>query len=181
MGFYNNRGFSLIEILAVVSIAIGLFSLAMPLFASLQAETGMTVAVNQLLGQLYLARSSAVTREARIILCPAGEDRTCGDDYTQWVDGVMVFEDKDGDSHRSDDEPVISWQKVDSTRIRIRTSSQYRTRIAFLPQGRAWLSNTVFRVCDRKASTRNRAIIVSNNGRVRVSDSMSDGGRISCE
>ena len=53
------------------------------------------------------------------------------------------------------------------SRITIVSSSKFRNRISYRAMGRAWFSNTTIRFCHPDYPDLNRAIIVSNNGRVR--------------
>ena len=182
MESYTNRGLSLIELLSVLVILGILAAMALPLFARLTADNAMTAAVNEFIGQLHLARSTAVARERRVTLCPSENGAQCADDYRQWNQGYMTFMDQNANVERDAGETILSvHQRQASAEIHIFSSSNQRQRITFLPMGRAWLSNTTFRFCDPDFPDFNRAVVLSNNGRVRVERRMPDDQPIVCE
>ncbi|WP_456372117.1 GspH/FimT family protein [Thiolapillus sp.] len=179
-GRIHQQGISLIEAIIAIAVAGILSALAIPSFNHLRASSAMAGSVNLFLAQLHLARSTAVTRERHITLCPASSPSTCDDDHKAWKNGYLIFEDSNKNHERDTDEQIISYEEKAGAAIRIFSSSQSRNRISFLPLGRAWLSNTTVRFCHPDHPDLNRAIIVSNNGRVRSSNKMADGSAITC-
>jgi len=95
------RGFTLIEMLTVVTISAILVAMAMPSFAWINARTNAANTGNSLLASFELARSEAIRRNVRVSVCRA-EDPTlaqpvcssaafngvAGDD---WGTGWVVF------------------------------------------------------------------------------------------
>ena len=63
------KGFSLVELLVVVAILGVLAGLAAPSFTSLIRSNRLTAAANDLLGAVALARSEALKRAQRVVLC----------------------------------------------------------------------------------------------------------------
>ncbi|HID07283.1 MAG TPA: prepilin-type N-terminal cleavage/methylation domain-containing protein, partial [Armatimonadetes bacterium] len=161
----HSKGFTLVETLTTVTIAGILVSLATPAFDSVRARNAMASSVNLFLTQLHLARSSAVTRERRITLCPSSNGSDCSDDHQAWQYGYLIFDDTDGNRLHDTNEEIISYQEKAPGSVTIVSSSVYRNRITYLPMGRAWFSNTTVRFCLDGHPELNRAIIVSNNGR----------------
>ncbi|WP_456418112.1 GspH/FimT family pseudopilin [Thiolapillus sp.] len=174
------KGFTLVELVIAIAIIGILTSLAAPAFNSIRAKNAMAGNINLFLSQLHLARSSAVTREQRITLCPANNPNECNNDHKAWQNGYLIFQDDNNNRQRDTSEEIISYQEKADTAVRISSSSRHRNRITFLPLGRAWFSNTTVRFCHEKHPELNRTIIVSNNGRVRVSRNMADGDPIDC-
>jgi Tfp pilus assembly protein FimT len=130
---------------------------------------------------LHLARSAAVTSERRVVLCPSGGNEQCIRDHRRWHGGYLIFEDHNKNRARDADEPIISFEAQMENGIRVVSSSQHRNKIVFLPLGRAWFSNTTVRFCHQQDDSLNRAIIVSNNGRVRTVKKLRNGAPINCE
>ena len=174
------KGYTLIELLTTVAIVGILTSLALPAFDNIQARNAMAGSVNLFLAQLHLARSTAVTREWRITLCPTSNGTDCNDDHKAWQDGYLIFDDTNKNRQHDAGEQIISYQEKAAGTVKILSSSAYRNRISFLPLGRAWFSNTTIRFCHESHPDLNRAIIISNNGRVRTRKKMADGGPITC-
>jgi type IV fimbrial biogenesis protein FimT len=177
----TTKGFTLLELLITVTVLGIISSLAIPAFSSLIAGSAMSANVNLFLAQLYLARSSAITRERYITVCPASSPAACSDDHTGWRQGYLIFQDNNRNRQRDGDEELISYQEKSYDEIKIFSSSQARNRITFFPTGRSWFSNTTVRFCHDEEPDLNRAIIVSNTGRVRHSKRMANGGAVSCQ
>ncbi|WP_041068662.1 GspH/FimT family pseudopilin [Thiolapillus brandeum] len=160
------KGITLIEVMVTVATIGILTSLAIPSLSHLRASNTMATSLNLFLSQLQLARSTAVTREHHITLCPASSPTACGDDTTSWAGGYLIFEDSNKNGEPDADEEIVSHTDQGLQGIRIR-SSRYRSRISFLPQGRSWFSNATIHFCHPQYPDLNRKIIVSNNGRIR--------------
>ncbi len=174
------KGITLVELVITLAVAGILTSLAVPAFSNIRAKNAMAGSVNLFLAQLHLARSSAVTRERRITLCPASSPSECDDDHEAWKNGYLIFQDGNKNRERDMDEEIISYQEKTGAAVKIISSSRHRNRISFLPLGRAWFSNTTVRFCHGEYPDLNRAIIVSNNGRVRSRKKMADGSPVTC-
>jgi type IV fimbrial biogenesis protein FimT len=174
------RGLTLLELLTVIAIVAVVTSLAIPAFSSIRDSNAMATSVNLFVTQLHLARSSAVTREQRVTLCPASNPQTCSNDHTAWREGYLIFQDNNKNRQRDINDELISYQEKSDSKIKIVSSSQARNSITYRPMGRAWFSNTTVRFCHSQRPELNRAIIISNNGRVRHSKRMADGSPIRC-
>ncbi len=175
----RTRGLTLVELLIAVAVLAILTTLALPAFNHLMARNTMAGSVNLFLTQLHLARSAAVTRETHITLCPSANGRSCDNDHQNWQGGYLIFENTNQNRQLDPGEIIISHEMATSEKIRIQSSSRYRNRITFLPQGRSWFSNTTIRFCHEDFPDLNRKIVVSNNGRVRLTKT-SPGTPVNC-
>ncbi|TDJ38625.1 MAG: prepilin-type N-terminal cleavage/methylation domain-containing protein [Gammaproteobacteria bacterium] len=99
-------GFSLTELLVSLAILAGLASLAGPGMVRLVQQERSTAALNQLLGAVHLARSSAITRGAIVTLCPSANGQTCAG-RNRWHEGAIVFSDEDRDGRRDPDDALL--------------------------------------------------------------------------
>lgn len=94
------------ELLASLAILASLASLAGPGMVRLVQQERSTTALNQLLGAVQLARSSAITRGATVTLCPSADGHTCAG-RNRWHEGAIVFTDEDRDGRRDQDDALL--------------------------------------------------------------------------
>ena len=178
---FNPHGFTLVELLTTIAITGVVMSLVIPALGNMREKNAMVSATNLFLAQLHLARSTAITREKSITLCPTPDNLQCSSDFQAWGSGYLIFEDSNKNQRRDAQEPIISVQENTAMDITIVSSSAHRNSITFLAQGRAWFSNTTVRICHQQQTALNRSIIISNNGRVRVEKTMADGSPVTCQ
>lgn len=177
--FYQH-GLTLAELITSVAVLGIITSLAAPALDDIRAKNAMVSSTNLFLSQLQYARSTAVAREKSITLCPTPDNLQCSSDFKSWGGGYLIFEDSNKNQRRDAGEPVVSIQENADSAITIASSSEHRNRITFLSLGRAWFSNTTVRFCHQQQPGLNRAIVISNNGRVRVQHTLANGNPVMC-
>lgn len=84
-----SAGFTLIELMTVVSIIAILMMVAAPSLRDAMLGARMTAMVNDTMADLNVARSEAVKRNATVTLCPSANGSTCNG--TNWAQGWIVF------------------------------------------------------------------------------------------
>ncbi|MCS7100201.1 MAG: GspH/FimT family pseudopilin, partial [Burkholderiaceae bacterium] len=93
----TGRGFTLIEALVVIAIAAILLAVGVPGFSAFIERNRVAAEVNELITDLALARSEALTRRGRVIVCrsaqPTAADATCAAASGDWTSGWIVFAD----------------------------------------------------------------------------------------
>lgn len=101
----GERGFTLIEMMVVISIAAILLALAVPGFNALLADSRMESRTQALLSSVQFARSEAIRSNANVYLCALNtksnlDVQGCqgkakkGD--TSWSEGVLLYADQPG-------------------------------------------------------------------------------------
>lgn len=165
------RGFTLTELLITLAIAGLLTALGMPALGSLVTRVQDTGAATAISGSLHQARSAAVVRGARVLVCPSRDGAHCrsGDD---WQHGWIIAIDADADGQPDASAPLIAIQAALHAGTRVITSSG-RGHIVFHPNGSAAGSNARFTIC-RPHTRVAAAVIVANSGRVRLADALPD-------
>lgn len=175
----RHAGFTLVEAVIGLAVLTLLLTLGVPAFRELIIRNSMAAARNTVVSQLHLARSEALKRRCKTILCPSEDGHSCLSEY-EWQSGILVFTDLNGNKKPDEEEPLLRYQQFDDTDIRIITSTG-RRRIAYRPDGMAFGYNATFTFCDTRQQLPPQGILVSNSGRPRLTDKKSDGEPLSCE
>lgn len=112
------RGFTTVELLVTMMIAAILIALAAPSFKRTIQSNNMSSAVNTFMTDMRYARSEAIRRGGRVILCRADPPdaaapsclTTTPAGSSGWSSGWIVFQDVDGDGTRSAGDVVLRVQ-----------------------------------------------------------------------
>lgn len=90
-------GMTLIEVLITVAIAGIILAWGLPNLADYVRTSRVVSATNELLGALNAARSFAVSRSVKTVVCASNNGTSCSGSNTNWKDGWLVFEDCNND------------------------------------------------------------------------------------
>ncbi len=101
-------GFSIIELMIVLLLASAILAIGAPSFGDMVRNNQLTAAANDFLAAAQVARTEAIKRQARVVLCasstPESANATCNNgDYTGWI----AFVDNNGDCLRANNEPLV--------------------------------------------------------------------------
>lgn len=111
---FFTRGFTLIETMVTISIAVVLMTLAVPAMRNLIERNAVAGHVNSFVGAANLARSEAIKRGVSVVLCRSENAETnakptCKDSGTGWETGWIVFVDRTAGAT-----PQMNWNASDS-------------------------------------------------------------------
>jgi len=175
------RAFSLYDLLVALTVVSTISTVAIPSFRQLITSQRMTGAVNSLVTGLHLARSEAIKRRERAILCPSVDGRACHNGSTGgtvWEEGYLLYIDHNSNREFDADDTLV-WNFEATAGLHIRSSAG-RDHVTYQPNGLASGSNLTILFCDKHGHGAPRAVIVSNSGRPRVSTRSASGGAIPC-
>ena len=93
------RGFTLVEVMVVISITAILLTLAIPSMQNLIERNAIAGQVNAFIGSATLARSEAIKRNAPVVMCRSNNAESsatpsCAASGTDWKSGWIVFLDR---------------------------------------------------------------------------------------
>lgn len=91
MPLVGNRGFTLIELIVTLTIIGILVALAAPGMQSFVSSNRLTTQVNDLLGDINLARSEAIKRNATAGICMTAVSGTSCETTGSWTNGWLVY------------------------------------------------------------------------------------------
>ena len=106
---HASRGVTLVELIVCVSMLAVLVGLAVPSFSGLQSDWRRDSAIRDFMGDLQLARSTALRTSRAVVMCVTNNGVACdlGANTNDWRQGWMVFSDLEGDNARNNNEPLI--------------------------------------------------------------------------
>lgn len=177
----RENGFTLIELMIAVGLTGLLLSMAVPALDIFVSNARQTGAINDFVSTIHQARSTAVTTNTRVTICPSAGGTDC--ESVGWNAGWIMFSDPDSDRKVDTDETVLAASgAVDGLTIQ---SSQFGTFLMYRPNGRVMNaslngSSGAFTVCDDRGASHAKVMIIDLSGRPRLSTTMPDGTSPSC-
>lgn len=165
----SQGGFTLYELLTTVAVVAVLAAVAVPAFQYLTARERQSAAMNTFIAALYTARSEAIKRGKRAVLCPSRNGEACdgaGTDGTVWSEGYLLFLDENANREREPEEDIVHvFGKTRGIRI---LSSRGRDHVTYQANGLAPGTNATFQFCSERNVVPARSLVMSNTGRVRA-------------
>jgi len=83
------RGFTVVELMLVISVAAILLVVALPSFSTMLQRNRITSAADHLYVSLAEARGEAVKRRTAVTVCPSADSATCRADG-DWSEGWLI-------------------------------------------------------------------------------------------
>ena len=169
----RHAGLTLIELLVVIALLSLLQSLAVPAFADLASSMRLTAAVNTLVSSLTLARSEAIKRNARTVVCKSSDGVTCTR-IGGWEQGWLVFHDPNNNAALDSGETVVLRVAALSNDVRLTGNDPLVHYVSFTPLGKPQYMSGAFQagrltVCPRSdRPVPARQIVISSSGRLRT-------------
>ena len=102
----RHGGFTLVELLVVVTLTAVLVIIAVPSFKDLIERNRIAGEINSLVSDLQFARSEAIKRGRTQVVCVSSSGTACMDADT-WHSGWIVFSDDDGSGTLNGAEKII--------------------------------------------------------------------------
>ena len=166
-------GFTLIELLMAVAVLAILLALAAPNFADMVVAGKLEAHANSFLSAVHLARTEAIKRNARVVLCKSESGSSC-DASGGWEKGWLVFHDVNNNASVDEGEMLIQRQQALSTNFILTGNDPVSKYISYTPIGAAKLTSGAFQVgtvtlCRLSSyDGEARQVIINITGRPRV-------------
>lgn len=166
-------GFTLIEVLVVVAIASLLLSLAAPAMSNMVNSMRLSTAGDSFFSSLLLARSEAIKRNSRAVVCKSFTGDACTTSGG-WEQGWIVFHDVNNNAALDAGEVVLLREQAVSHPIRLTGNGPLVNYVSYTPMGMTSFTSGAFQagtltVCTQSStSVAAREIKISISGRPRT-------------
>ncbi len=168
----SDSGYTLVEMLVVVTIAAILGMVAIPALTEARQAMARKSATSALLVSLQWARFEALQRASRMVVCKSGDGVRCAQSGN-WEQGWIVFQDANGNAAIDDGELPLLRQGA-MAGVRIVGDSAVGKYVTFDNIGGSVYTNNAFQAGAFTAcaisnkSVESRKIVLSKGGRVRI-------------
>lgn len=175
----RRSGTTLVEMMVVVVIAAILLSMAAPSFHGLISSMRLRAVAELFVAHLNFARSEAIKRNARVVLCKSTDGKQCAA-TGRWDQGWIVFHDANDNAQTDVDEPVLLQQPALHASIRFSGNTNVAKYVSYTPDGGANLVSGGFQAGTFTLCTRSDVpmgatqIFISRAGQARVAKTSLD-------
>lgn len=168
----KESGMTLLELMIVLAVSAVLLGIGIPSFASLAHSSRLSSATNEMISSLHLARSEAIKRNSRVVLCTSETGTSCAPSG-DWHQGWLVFHDTNNNAALDSGETVILKQPGLPNGFRFTGDGAFSKYISYTPTGGAKYVSGAWQLgaltlCRSKAPDLARKIIISSTGRART-------------
>ena len=169
----HQSGTTLTELMVVLGITAILAVIAVPSLAAFASETLLANTANALVSSLHLARSEAIKRGSRAVLCKSPDGVACAAGGG-WEQGWIVFHDANNNAARDEGETVAFTQPAVAMGMRVTGNSPVARYVSYTPTGATEMTSGAFQagtftLCGRTSDSGvGRQVVISSTGRPRT-------------
>jgi type IV fimbrial biogenesis protein FimT len=175
--FKRQRGVTLIELLVTLSILAILLAIAAPSFMTVIQDNRRATQLNDFVTALNYARSEAVKRGDQVSVCRSANGTACAA-AGGWDQGYIVF--TDTNNNRTVNAGVDTVLRVFEALTGGNTLTSTRFSITFAANSFSMNYNGTWTLCDSRGAGAARAVVLSNQGRVRTDTVDVNGNALVC-
>lgn len=169
----RSSGFSLTELVLVSALSAALLGLAIPSMSDMLQSQRIRSGVGSLVSALHFARSEAIKRNGRAVVCKSAAGSSCTK-AGGWEQGWIVFHDRNNNAVFDAGEPLIQQQGALADGLRMSGNQPVANYVSYSANGTAKLVSGAFQagtitlcpLAGNKAEA--RKIVLSGTGRPRT-------------
>lgn len=178
--FAGSNGYSLVEMMVAVCLLTTTVAWALPSLSGVAVSAKVNSGAQAMADTLRLARSEAVKRNGRVVVCKSRTGTQC-DSGAGWEQGWIVFHDADNNGVLDGEEQVLHREHAVSPDLLLFGNTPVSRYVSYTAYGKTKLPSGAFQagtftVCMKHGGrTEARQVIINNAGRPRVAKvSLSD-------
>ncbi len=166
----RSSGFSLLELMIVITLAAVITAVGIPSFQNTVANQRRTAVVNELALAFNLARSEAIKRVRYVSICKSIDGATCGGPVVEWEDGWIIFANVDNATPGTVDpgDEIIRVHPALNDTLTLRRTGVVDGFVSFRPSGTLGTSlvnlTGTLTLCDRRGAAASRGMILRPSG-----------------
>ena len=165
----QQRGFTLVELMIVLSIAAIILLVAIPSFERTYQRNAMTSSLGDIMSMVAKARTEAVSRNLSVTLCGSNDQASCN--TNSWEEGWIVIETATPGN-------VIYIGQPLRRGMTLRTLNFPNAGEVVIEES-GWLTSMgTFRLCDARGVAEMRAVNVSRVGQPRIAVDEDSNGTV---
>jgi type IV fimbrial biogenesis protein FimT len=168
----NVLGITIVELVISLAVVSVLVTTGVPAFSNFIQSNRLSDSAFDLFGTINLARSEAVKRRTRVVLCRTGNPDaatpSCGGSANTWTKGWLVFASGDGNNtYESATDTLLGTGRVGSSNVTVITNTTSDNNLEYNSDGTTNESGGTarFAVCDKRGGKFGRQINVPPHGR----------------
>ena len=172
-GARRQRGFTLVETMVTLSLATITAVAGLPTFKDVSNAMRLNSASEGYFHSLMLARSEAIKRHARVVVCKSGDGQNCTT-QGRWEQGWLVFHDANNNAKLDAGEAVLARQEALPKGMRFSGNQPVANYVSYTALGNTvttggGFQSGTFKLCNQSAGkSEAREIVIASSGRPRT-------------
>ncbi len=174
----RQRGLTILELMTTITLLAIVSAVALPSFRDTLAGGRQKAQRNNMMSALQMARSEAVKRGIRTVICASSNGTSCNTS-SNWDAGWIIFVDEDANDTKDTADTYLQIGAAMDTGFSLIGSTNVVNMIRYDPNGDSLESGTLT-LCDPRGVDKAVGIIITASGRPKVSDTGAGGASLVC-
>ncbi len=162
--------------MVTLSVTAILLTVSVPAFNQVLVSSRLTAHANDMFATLLLARSEAIKRNQRVVLCKSSDDEQTCAGAGGWDQGWIIFVDLNNDASRAASELIVHKMPALPNGYALNGNASISSYVSYDPQGATKLASGAFQagtftLCPPAPAVSGHGwkIVLSASGRSRIS------------